>query len=238
MVPFGGWLPTTGKWTDRAVDLYKVTDDLAPAAGNGERLLWTSWQNYPKVADGERVYARIGDRLYTHHAVDRLQPSGLGPPAGTTGAGRSISPNFVEDVLQSAKGEPVKGPNGEDRLSFISGTMQAMRRRSLNRTAHRADRPSQRGPEDWRVDLLESLRHSCLARPNPALASASLDPALRHGRSIPQAEVLGDHRQLPTSSRHLWPDPTSSADGQLHIDDSLGIRAQSPASPTTRHRWN
>jgi hypothetical protein len=57
MVPFGGWLPTTGKWTDRAVDLYKVTDDLAPAAGNGERLLWTSWQNYPKVADGERVYA-------------------------------------------------------------------------------------------------------------------------------------------------------------------------------------
>ncbi len=96
------------------------------AANGGERLLWTSWQDYPKVTQGGREYAQIGDRLYTRHAVDRLQPSGLGAPAGATGAGRSISPNFVEDVLGSTKGAPAKGPNGEARLSFTSGTGQVI----------------------------------------------------------------------------------------------------------------
>lgn len=96
------------------------------AANTGEKLLWTSWQNYPKVMQGGREYAQIGERLYTRHAVDRLQPSGLGAPAGATGAGRSISPNFVEDALGSTKGAPVKGPNGEARLSFTSGTVQVI----------------------------------------------------------------------------------------------------------------
>jgi hypothetical protein len=88
--------------------------------------LWTSWQNYPKVTQGGRDYAQIGDRLYTRHAVDRLQPSGHGAPAGATGAGRSISSNVVEDVLTSARGVPVKGPNGEAGLSFTSGTVQVI----------------------------------------------------------------------------------------------------------------
>ena len=101
------------------------------AANGGERLLWTSWQNYPKVTQGGREYAQIGDRLYSHHAVDRLQPSGLGAPAGATGAGRSVSPNFVEDVLGSTKGVPVKGPNGEARLSFTSGTVQVITEDSI-----------------------------------------------------------------------------------------------------------
>ncbi len=71
-----------------------------------------------------REYAQVGDRLYTQHAVDRLQPSGPGAPAGAMGAGRSISPNFVEEVLTSSRGVPVKGPSGEARLSFTSGTVQ------------------------------------------------------------------------------------------------------------------
>ena len=109
--------------------LFRNGDEVATgakAANGGERLLWTSWQNYPKVTQGGREYAQIGDRLYGHHAVDRLHPSGLGAPAGATGAGRSISPNFVEDVLGSTKGVPVKGPNGEARLSFTSGTVQVI----------------------------------------------------------------------------------------------------------------
>ncbi len=103
-----------------------VASATGVAANGGERLLWTSWQTYPKVTQGGREYAQIGDRLYTRHAVDRLQPSGLGAPAGATGAGRSISPNFVEDVLTSTRGVPVKGPNGEARLSFTSGTVQVI----------------------------------------------------------------------------------------------------------------
>jgi len=104
----------------------KITSRAERGAVGGERLLWTSWQNYPKVTQGGREYAQIGDRLYSHHAVDRLQPSGLGAPAGATGAGRSISPNFLEDVLGSTRGVPVKGPNGEPRLSFVSGSVQVI----------------------------------------------------------------------------------------------------------------
>lgn len=80
----------------------------------------------PKDQPRGRNYAQIGDRLYSQHAVDRLQPRGLGAPAGATGAGQSVSPNFVEDVLGSTKGVPVKGPNGEARLSYKNGTVQVI----------------------------------------------------------------------------------------------------------------
>lgn len=95
-------------------------------AGSTDRFLWTSWQNYPKVMRGGREYAQIGDRLYTRHAVDRLQPSGLGAPAGAVGAGRSISPTYVEDVISSSRRISVKGPHGEPRLSYTSGSVQVI----------------------------------------------------------------------------------------------------------------
>ncbi len=96
------------------------------AANGAGKIPWTSWQNYPKITQGGREYAQVGDRLYTRHAVDRMQPSGLGAPAGASGPGRSISPNYIEDVLGSTKGSPVKGPNGEPRLSYTSGTVQVI----------------------------------------------------------------------------------------------------------------
>jgi hypothetical protein len=66
-----------------------------------QKLLWGSWKDYEKrVIDG-REYATIGDRLYTKHAVDRMQPSGLGSPAGQIGQGRSIAPRFVEDTIKN-----------------------------------------------------------------------------------------------------------------------------------------
>jgi len=113
-----------------------VGGDLEPVApgdagtnngsgGNG-RLLWTSWQNYPKVTLDGREYAEIGDRLYTQHAVDRMQPSGLGTPAGAQGAGRGVSPNFIEEVLNNSKGDPVKRPQGQPRLSHTSGSVQVI----------------------------------------------------------------------------------------------------------------
>lgn len=67
----------------------------------GSKLLWTSWKNYPKVIVDNREYAQIGNRLYSQHAVDRMQPSGLGAPAGSVGAGRNISPNIVEYVIKN-----------------------------------------------------------------------------------------------------------------------------------------
>lgn len=48
------------------------------APNNAGGLLWGSWNDYPKVSIGGREYVQIGGRNYTHHAVDRMQPSGLG----------------------------------------------------------------------------------------------------------------------------------------------------------------
>jgi hypothetical protein len=84
--------------------------------------LWTSWQNYPKVTLDGTEYAQIGDRLYARHTVDRMQPNGLGTPAGAKGPGRSISLNFVEDVLNNTQGVPAK----EGRMSYTSGSVQVI----------------------------------------------------------------------------------------------------------------
>jgi hypothetical protein len=124
--------------------------------GGGERLLWGSWNDYPHVTrtgpNGPQEYAVIGDRLYSQHAVARMQPSGQrypsGPPVegqpnlvgrdqtpryinqpginnwdGTQNIrGRSISPNYVEDVIQSST--PVPQPNGN--LSYTSGDVEVI----------------------------------------------------------------------------------------------------------------
>lgn len=70
-------------------------------AGGGGKALWGFWSDYDKVTVGGREYADINGRLYTQHAVERMAPSGYGNAAGGV-AGRSISPNYVEDVLDDA----------------------------------------------------------------------------------------------------------------------------------------
>lgn len=93
----------------------------ARAAGSGSRHLWTSWAHYPKVQHAGREYALVGDRLYARHAVDRLQPSGLGAPAGAVGAGRSISPRFIDHLLDTVTPRTVTTPSGAVREVFESG---------------------------------------------------------------------------------------------------------------------
>lgn len=96
-----------------------VADDVAG------RLPWNSYAEYPKVSVGGREYAQIGDRLYTQHAVDRMMPSGLGSsgaPGGAFGAGRSISPNFVEDVIRTGS-STTEIVDGVTRTIFRSGTV-------------------------------------------------------------------------------------------------------------------
>jgi hypothetical protein len=75
-----------------------------------------------------REYANVGGRPYTQHAVDRLQPSGLGAPAGASGPGRSIAPGYVDDVLTGSQTvrKPVVGPNGEARVSHVSGSVEVI----------------------------------------------------------------------------------------------------------------
>ena len=87
---------------------------------------WNSWQNLPKETHEGKTYARIGDRLYTQHAVDRLQPSGLGTPAGQIGAGKNISPAYVEEILATGVKRTETAPFVPDRIITRSGDFEVV----------------------------------------------------------------------------------------------------------------
>lgn len=92
---------------------------------SGGRLLWGRWNDYPKGIVGGREYAQIGTCRYTHPAVDRMQPSGLGPPAGTDGPGRNVTPSNVEEVI--ANGTSTTTPvGGVERTEYISGNVSVV----------------------------------------------------------------------------------------------------------------
>ena len=108
-----------------ALKAWKAERATGVAAETAGKIPWNSYADYAKVTQGGREYAQVGDRLYTQHAVDRMQPSGLGAPAGATDAGRSISPNFVEDVIQS--GTPSQSVvDGVTRTIYSAGTVQVV----------------------------------------------------------------------------------------------------------------
>lgn len=74
-----------------------------------QKLWWGYWKDYPKVRIGKNEYAKIGNRLYTRHAVDYLQPSGRRTIAniptayleggGYLSEGRSVPPKYVEETI-------------------------------------------------------------------------------------------------------------------------------------------
>ncbi|WP_094605347.1 hypothetical protein SPSIL_002490 [Sporomusa silvacetica DSM 10669] len=88
-----------------------------------EKIPWGSWNDYEKVimeVDGKhQTYAKVGDRLYSRHAVDRMQPSGfryreegaepIRQAGGSYDYGRSVSPEYVEIVLKNATPVPSQG---------------------------------------------------------------------------------------------------------------------------------
>ena len=94
-----------------------------------EPLNWDSWQNYEKVTENGRQYAKVGDRLYTRHAVNRMQPSGnrFGPNIyqGINGKdyGRSISPKYIESIIDSSI--PIYQPSTGN-YEYISGTVKVI----------------------------------------------------------------------------------------------------------------
>ena len=72
-------------------------------------MWWGIWSDYPKTVVAGKEYAKIGNRLYTKHAVDYFQPSGRrtvgGVPrapkegGGSLTQGRSLFPSAVESVI-------------------------------------------------------------------------------------------------------------------------------------------
>ncbi|MGJ8525105.1 hypothetical protein LMG33818_000813 [Halomonadaceae bacterium LMG 33818] len=84
--------------------------------------LWTSWAHYPKVIIDNKTYAKIGNLLYTRHAVDRMQPSGLGTPAGSDKVGLSISPNLIESILNNGN-KRISMQKNESRYIYTSDNL-------------------------------------------------------------------------------------------------------------------
>ena len=88
-----------------------------------DKILWDSWENYEKVYSKGQEYAKVGNRLYSRHAVNRLQPSGnrFGPNMyqrlNGGDYGRSVAPQFVEDILETVK--PVLQENGNLHIHLV-----------------------------------------------------------------------------------------------------------------------
>ena len=111
---------------------YEILDDTENLNIKQEivpnKILWDSWENYEKVYSNGQEYAKVGNRLYSRHAVNRLQPSGnrFGPNIyqGLNGGnyGRSVAPQFVEDILETVK--PVLQENGN--LAYTSGSIKVI----------------------------------------------------------------------------------------------------------------
>lgn len=71
------------------------------------------------MMSGGREYAKIGDRIYTRHAVDRTMPRGL------TTHGRSMSPTNVEKVIRhGAMREEIV--DGVTRQIYRAGTAEVV----------------------------------------------------------------------------------------------------------------
>ena len=126
-----GGIRNTGFITAAVTGTVAITlaaSEVLASSAISQRLLWTSWANYPKVRIGGRTYARIGNRLYTRHAVDRMLPRALETgdmvKANQVG-GRSISPNFVEDVIRNGT-RSSQDVNGVTRTLHSSGSLRVV----------------------------------------------------------------------------------------------------------------
>ncbi|MFC5649548.1 hypothetical protein ACFPYJ_10460 [Paenibacillus solisilvae] len=99
-----------------------------------KKILWAAWKDYEKVNVDGQTYAIVGNRLFSRHAVDRMQPSGMRYTSDTAGGkvgasriestgqidyGRGVAPQYVEDVINST--QPIIQGNGN--LSYTSGSL-------------------------------------------------------------------------------------------------------------------
>jgi filamentous hemagglutinin len=98
-------------------------------------IWWGRWVDYPKVQIGDKVYAKVGDRLYTKHAVDYFLPSGSWvsirnvptsrEQGGRLSGGRSIPPLFVEDAILSGKSK-TQTVSGVERTVYLCGDLEVV----------------------------------------------------------------------------------------------------------------
>ncbi len=122
IVRAGAEFAQTGDWTARqSMALLSAGAHGGGCAIRGlakaPKPFWGSWDDYSKVNLAGREYAKVGRRLYTEHAVDRMLPRSRG--------GRGIAPVFVEDVIATGT-KTTQRVNGVTRTVHTSGTVQVV----------------------------------------------------------------------------------------------------------------
>jgi len=133
---------------DESVSFFKQgfagTDGVAKSTGKSgsgsNKILWGKWEDYKHVSIGNNEYAEVGERLYTRHAVARMQPSGMRYTNASAGGkvkasriinvgeldyGRSISPNYIEDIINTGK-VSTQVVDDVTRTVFSSGTVDVI----------------------------------------------------------------------------------------------------------------
>ncbi len=128
-----GMFPVVG---DFSAATLKGTKNIRNTVEGGGKIPWGSWGDYKKVTVNGQEYAVVGDRLYSRHAVNRMQPgrrrhssrgqTGGKPEIYLAGAngdfGRGVAPQFIENAISSAK--PITQQNGN--ISYSSGSLQVI----------------------------------------------------------------------------------------------------------------
>lgn len=114
LLPLAGILKTVS----RSNDLVKNSDLIVDAI---KQYPWSTWSEYAKVVEDNREYAKIGDHIYSYHAVSHMAPSGDRYGESLLEAyhysqPRGVSPTYVEYIL----GEGVI--DGSTKVSYIAKT--------------------------------------------------------------------------------------------------------------------
>jgi hypothetical protein len=142
LVMVGGEIPIVARAFTIALAFDSLSEGLPPGGGvvSKGKILWGSWGDYAKVTVNGQTYAKVGNRLYSEHAVARMQPSGMrfpggGVDSGSTGGmpqirqaggsydyGRGVAPEYVEAAISTSRG--VVQSNGN--ISHVSGSLEVI----------------------------------------------------------------------------------------------------------------
>ena len=105
----GGSVKEDSFWSQQNEKPENFSFDAGEASQEAEKIPWNTWENYEKVVQDGQEYALVGGRPYSHHAVDRMQPSGRRYAAAGSifqaaeVESRSVAPQFMEEILQRVR---------------------------------------------------------------------------------------------------------------------------------------
>jgi hypothetical protein len=106
---------------------YKSKVDVGDTKQFSTTQSWGYWAQYEKIIIDGKEYAKVGDWLYTRHAVENLYPSKMGRAPGHTSNHDHLNlpPKYINDIL-SNKNTRFKEvtKNGVNRRLFQSGDIE------------------------------------------------------------------------------------------------------------------